>query len=90
MALFQNTLIGPPSHVRTFGSIAIFLAWIRLFYWMRLFKNTAYYVNLISQTIIDVKVFILLMIVMICAFSNLFSILNLNSDGAQLKHIEAE
>ena len=33
------------------GAISCFILWIKMFYWMRLFSMTAYYVKLIVQTI---------------------------------------
>jgi hypothetical protein len=34
--------------IYTFGSFACFCMWIKVFYWMRLFKELAYYVKLIQ------------------------------------------
>jgi hypothetical protein len=35
------------------GAYATFFMWCKMFYWMRLFESTAYYVTLIVQTISD-------------------------------------
>jgi len=45
-----NTLGRLISHdlIRTIGAIGCWFMWIKLFYWMRLFKNTAYFLTLIS------------------------------------------
>jgi hypothetical protein len=34
--------------IRIFGAFAAFMMWIKIFYWMRLFADLAYYVKLIS------------------------------------------
>jgi len=67
------------STVRTFGSIASFFLWIKAFYWLRLFKNTAYFITLISQTIADIKIFAFIEGILLCAFANFFFILNIST-----------
>ena len=57
--------------------------WLKLFYWMRLFSSTAYYVNLICQTIADIKIFGILVLLVIFAFANFFMILNDNNPTDQ-------
>lgn len=66
--------------LRAYVGIAAFMMWIKVFYWMRLFSNTAYYVKLITQTLADVKLFLLLCTVIIFAFANLFYMLNIGMD----------
>ena len=68
---------------RTIGSIACFFLWIKVFYWMRLFKETAYYITLISQTILDIKIFSYLVCIVIFAFANFFLIINQNTPSNQ-------
>ena len=34
--------------IRTFGGLGSFFMWIKVFYWMRLFKQTAYFITLIK------------------------------------------
>ncbi len=50
--------------------------WANLYYWMYLFKSTAMYVDMINQTIYDVRFFMLLVIIEVCAFGNAMMILN--------------
>lgn len=42
------------SSLHNIGGFVAFFMWIKVFYWMRLFANLAYYVKLIQQTITDV------------------------------------
>jgi len=37
--------------IRTVGALAGFVMWIKVFYWMRLFKDTSYFIILIMRTI---------------------------------------
>jgi hypothetical protein len=68
-----------PIHaVRVVGAISCFLMWIKIFYWMRLFKNTAYFINLIIATFKDSSSFACMLLIIICAFTNLFFIIQLN------------
>lgn len=55
--------------------------WIKVFYWMRLYSSTAYYVKLITQTLTDVKLFLLLCLIIIIAFACLFHMLNIGMDS---------
>ena len=43
---------------------------------MRLFKNTAMYVDMINQTIYDIRFFMWLVVIEVCAFGNAMMILN--------------
>jgi hypothetical protein len=58
------------------ASIATLFLWMKLYFWMRLFKNTAVYVDMINQTIYDVRFFMLLVVIEVCAFGNAMMILN--------------
>ena len=64
---------------RIIAAITVFLLWIKVFYWMRLFESTAYFINLISQTIADIKIFLYLVLIVVIAFANVFFILNNNT-----------
>jgi len=64
--------------IRTFGAYSSFLMWIKVFYWMRLFGNLAYYVKLIQDTILEMGNFMLMCMIIIFAFANFFFVLNLN------------
>ena len=73
-------------NLRAFGAIAVFLLWIKTFYWMRLFKNLASFITLITQTLWDIRTFSIMVFLIICAFANFFYIINKNTfysgDGA--------
>ena len=52
--------------------------WIKVFYWMRLFRSSGYYITLILQTINDIKIFMGLVGLILIAFANVFFLLQLN------------
>ena len=60
----------------TIGAYAVFFMWLKMFYWMRLFESTAYYVKLIVQTIADCMTFMLMILIILLAFGNFFMIIN--------------
>jgi hypothetical protein len=73
----QNEWI-PIELIRTIGACSSFLMWIKVFYWMRLFSELAYYVKLIQDTITESGAFMLMVCIIICSFANFFFVINLN------------
>jgi hypothetical protein len=65
--------------IRTIGALGCWFMWIKVFYWMRLFKATAHFITLIFTTIYDVRIFTLMLLIIIVAFANFFFIVNLNT-----------
>ena len=57
-------------------SIAVALMWFKLFYWMRLFTPTAFFMNLLAQTFQDILEFMIMLILIITTFTNMMYILN--------------
>tara|TARA_B110000285_G_scaffold234330_1_gene310895 strand:+ start:5703 stop:6308 length:606 start_codon:yes stop_codon:yes gene_type:complete len=88
-----NVLMGriliPIDFTRIIGACCCYLMWLKVFYWMRLFSNTAYFINLILSTFSDSGSFALMLVIIICAFANLFFIIQLNIDeGADYHYVE--
>lgn len=79
--LTRSTSIVPVTWVRTIGGFACWILWIKVFYWMRLFKQTAQFITLIKETLIDIKMFALMVVIIMLAFANFFYIMNLNQNG---------
>lgn len=65
--------------LRLFGGITCFLMWAKMFYWMRIFNETAHFVTLIGKTLSDIKVFCLMLTIILFAFSNFFFTINNNT-----------
>lgn len=75
--IFQRDVISIEL-LRTFGSFSVFLMWIKVFYWMRLFNAYAYYVKLIQQTLSDSLLFMVMVAIIMFAFANFFLVINKN------------
>lgn len=71
----QNTAM-PLGAQRTLKAFGCFLGWIKMFYWMRLFDATAFYLNLIITTIADCGKFLIMVFLTIMAFANFFLVIN--------------
>lgn len=71
------------SQLLSIGAYATFFMWCKMFYWMRLFESTAYYVTLIVQTITDCMTFMLMILIILLAFGNFFMVINQNMDGRE-------
>lgn len=61
--------------------------WFKMFYWMRLFKATAKYVTLITETLVDLTYFMIMVGIIIQAFATFFYIINLNAVEEGLSYI---
>jgi hypothetical protein len=46
------------------------IQWAILYYWMRLFPGLAFYVTMISETIADIKNFLIMFLMCIGMFAN--------------------
>lgn len=64
--------------MRTCGGMTLFLLWIKMFYWMRLFNQTAYFIKLIEQTLADLKQFFYIILIIAIAFVSIFFVFSCN------------
>ena len=63
------------------AAFSIFIIWFKLFDWLRLFEETAFYIKLVSKTLFDIRVFIILFLVGLAMFgSSIFMLHNNYSD----------
>lgn len=80
----NDFLGGPVSRGRVVGSFAIFLLWIKFFYFLRIFAPTAAFIRMITEVIKDMSIFTLIFILGVITFANTFFML----DGANTNLIE--
>lgn len=80
----------PKYNIRTLGAVASFFMWLKVFYWMRLFPDTAHYVTLITSTVSDVKIFFIMIMIILAAFANFFYIINFNSSANSSNDFESD
>lgn len=66
------------SYIRSIASIAVILMYFKLFYWMRLFGSTSYFIRMIIDTFVDIQWFVLLFFMILFTFGNAIYILNYN------------
>merc|ERR1712032_1290324 len=50
--------------------------WLKVFYWLRIFDKTAFFMNLLKRTLQDIPAFLIMLILAFTAFGNLFYIYN--------------
>jgi hypothetical protein len=62
------------------GAVAVALMWVKLFYWMKIFKPFSAFIRMISEIIKDIRVFMVMLIISLGAFANIIFILNINRE----------
>ena len=50
-------------------SVAVFVLWIKVFYWFRLFTGLSFYMRLIKETIYDLRYILIILITILLMFS---------------------
>jgi hypothetical protein len=61
------------------GACAVFMMWIRLFYFLKIFKSTGAFLRMVTQVFVDIKVLGIAFFLAVIAFANCFYLLALNS-----------
>ena len=77
---FDHNYQETSGNVREVASLCTVLMWIKVFYWMRLFTSTSFYVKLIRETLYDIRYFIILFIIILMTFANALFISNQGRD----------
>lgn len=62
--------------ILSIGAFACFFMQLKMFYWMRLFPMLAYYVKLIQQTLYDAMPFMVMVLIIVMAFSTFLYVAN--------------
>jgi hypothetical protein len=58
------------------ASFAAFMLWVLMLYWIRLSPKLSFYVDIVKSSIIDIRYFCFMLILMIMTFSNALYILD--------------
>lgn len=63
---------------QVFASLVVMLTWLKVFYWMKLFRTPAFFINLLSETFVDdnFKAFCIMMLVLVVMVTNVYYIMN--------------
>lgn len=64
-------------------SFSLFIIWFKLFDWLRLWEDTAFYIKLISQTISDIGVFSIIFVIGLAMFGSGMFLLQNNMDQSE-------
>lgn len=83
-------------YLKVCSVFAVAFVWYKIFYWMRLFKDPAFFMNLLKKTLRDIVPFTIMISILIMMFSNIIYILNLidlsdsDEDQAMVKPVYAK
>jgi hypothetical protein len=58
------------------AALAVFFLWLKLFYFLRLFKPTSSFIRMIVEMFYDIRIFLLIFFIGILSFSNLIYIMD--------------
>jgi len=82
-------MAGNIGKVNVLGSFACLLLWVKLFYWMRVFKPFSAFIRIITEIIFDIRVFMIMLVLCLAAFANVLIILDNNRESDDEKSIES-
>ena len=68
--LLVHTIDADASLQKTIAAIAIFLLYVKFFYWLRLFDHTAAFIRMLKEIIVDIVPFLTFLVICIAMFSN--------------------
>ena len=72
------------------GGLAVFCLWLKLFYFMRMFQQTAAFVRMIIEMLIDIRIFLFIFFIAILAFSNCFYVFDMFTRMMQKEQVGGE
>ena len=70
--------IGSP--IIIIGGMACFVIWLKIFYYLRLFRPTSSFIRMIIEMFKDIRIFLLIFFIGIFAFANFYYILDQGND----------
>ena len=71
------------------AAITCFLLWIKLFYYMRIFKPTSSFIRMILEMFKDIRVFIFIFYIAMLAFANFYYILDKGNEDKILGELDS-
>ena len=70
----------PFGKLQLIATVATLLLWVKFFYWMRLFRPFSAFIRMIAEILIDIRVFMVMLMLCLAAFANIVYLLNDNRD----------
>ena len=55
--------------------------WLKIFYFLRIFRRTGFFVNMLIKVFFGIAIFLLLYILILCAFASSFYIMSKDGTG---------
>jgi len=71
------------------AGLTCFLLWIKLFYYMRIFKPTSSFIRMIIEMFKDIRIFILIFFIAILAFANFYYIIDKGNEDKILGELDS-
>ena len=67
-------------NIRMIATFSIFILWMKVFDWLRLFESTSFYYKLVVATFVDIKEFMILFITALCMVGSSMYILEMSRE----------
>ncbi len=92
-AFHLNEIIYPdqyeiPAWLISIHAVCSFLLWVKFLYFLRIFKITGYLINMLSNVLWDMKIFLFILTIVIIAFGEAF--LRLSHPTTNIKDLDNE
>lgn len=75
--------------IRVVAAVSVFLLWMKMFDWLRLFEPTSFYIKLVTATFSDMSSFMLLFLTGLAMFGSSMYMLQLSSQSSKDTIIES-
>jgi hypothetical protein len=72
MAEWYDLEYQKPEFIVTVHSVCSLMIWIKFLYFLRIFTQTGYLINMLNQVIYDMKVFLLILMIIYLGFGEAF------------------
>ena len=73
--------------INLIGACAIGIMWVKMFYWMRIFKPMAAFIRMVEAIVNSISVFSFMLMMVLLAFANCIMVLQLNRHDTELEPI---
>ena len=64
--------------INLIGATAVLIMWLKMFYWMRIFKPFAAFIRMVEAIVKSISVFSFMLLMVLAAFANCIMVLQLN------------
>lgn len=77
---FEVTGVVTPVVNNVLGSVAVLLLWVKLFYWLRIYRAFSAFIRMVSEIVKDIQVFSVMLLICLAAFANCIIVLQKNRE----------